>query len=46
MGEMRINWIALVIAIALGYIGASMQFCGTHAIPEWLRKFFADDHSR
>lgn len=45
MGEMQVNWIALVIAIVLGYIGTSMQFFGTYAVPEWLRKFFADERN-
>jgi hypothetical protein len=43
---MQVNWIALVIAAVLGYLVTSMQSFGTHAVPEWLRKFFADDHSR
>jgi len=41
---MKVNWIALVIAIAVGYMGTAMQFCPTHAVPKRLRRFFAGDH--
>jgi hypothetical protein len=36
---MRINWIALAIAVPVAYFAAAIQFCGTHAAPLWLRKF-------
>ena len=38
-GEMRVNWTILAIAILVGYFAAAIQFCSTHAVPKWLRKF-------
>lgn len=40
---MKIDWIAMLIAIALGYLIAAMQFFPTHAVPKWLSEFFAGD---
>jgi len=41
---MKVNPIALVVAVVLGYLGAAMQFFPTHAVPKRLRNFFAGNH--
>ena len=38
--KMKVNRIALAVAIALGYLGTAMGYFPTSAVPTWLRKFF------